>query len=596
MGARRALLALAIVVMLAGSPQVFSLRPVLAAERDPARWSEFFGIVGRDPWYEFNTDPERHPLDVNQAFLDSMMAQIAELGARWVRFEFHAEYDRAPGPGWIDWTKHDWYLFELAPRYGLRTLAVLGSGILADVDETYAFSRINDSPDRDGRNRYTRAFVERTSEIVSRYSTALGAIELLNEPNANELLWEESNGREHAVRPEIYGRLAVDVYETVQRSNPATRVVVGSLLFDRHDDGDRHLAWLRAVYQSPAVREFRSRTGRYPWDALSIHPYFLPDAASVLLAVEELRAVQQEYGDTSPIWVTEVGLPTDPPAWSPAGVLDPTPAELRQAEFLQAVYTLLWERTPYVERVFWFKFEDFGTSHGYASWGLVRLLDSGMVYGREAIPWPRKPAFLVYQRLARPEAVPTSRVASPPADPEVRYFPETGHTLSGPFRRYWEENGGLAAFGYPITEPFWSGGRLVQFFERARFEYWPEFRGTANEVQLAHLGRWALGARSFPRQPAPEKAQPDERYFPETGYLVRGAFLRYWERNGGLARFGLPISPEFREVNPSDGQEYIVQYFERARFEWHPELTGTPYEVQLGLLGTQAVQTLGWYR
>ncbi|MDW8005420.1 MAG: glycosyl hydrolase [Thermomicrobium sp.] len=565
------------------------------AVRDPANFREFFGIDGRDPWYEFNTDPERYPVHINRTFLETMMAEMARMGARWVRIEFHAEYDQPAGPGWIDWAKHDWYLFDLAPRYDMKVLAVLGSGILADLDASYAFSHINDPPDRDGRNRYTRAFVERTAEIVGRYGTALAAIELLNEPNANELLWEETNQQVHAVRPDIYGRLAVDVYETVERHSPATQVVAGSILFDRQEDGDRHLAWLRAVYESPAIQDYRARTGRYPWDALSLHPYFLPDAASVLAAVRELRAVQLEYGDTSPIWVTEVGMPAEPAAWSPAGVLDPTPAELAQAEFLRQVYTLLWEQAPEVERVFWFKFEDFGTSHGYANWGLVRLLDSGMVYGREAVPWPRKPAFLVYQSLARPDALPTSRVA-PSDDPNVRYFPETGHTLSGPFRRYWEENGGLAAFGYPLTEPFWSGGRLVQFFERARFEYWPEFRGTPNEVQLAHLGRWALGNRSFAPQPPPEKPAPDERSFPETGFVVRGAFLRYWEQNGGLARFGLPISPEFREVNPSDGKEYTVQYFERARFELHPEAAGTPYEVQLGLLGAQALQTLGWYR
>ncbi len=37
------------------------------------------------------------------------------------------------------------------------------------------------------------------------------------------------------------------------------------------------------------------------------------------------------------------------------------------------------------------------------------------------------------------------------------------------------------------------------------------------------------------------------------------------------------------EVNPVDGETYVVQYFERARFEWHPEHIGTQYEVLLGL-------------
>jgi hypothetical protein len=45
--------------------------------------------------------------------------------------------------------------------------------------------------------------------------------------------------------------------------------------------------------------------------------------------------------------------------------------------------------------------------------------------------------------------------------------------------------------------------------------------------------------------------------------------------------FGYPISEEFTEGG------YIVQYFERARFEWHPENTGTSYEVLLGLLGRE---------
>ncbi len=30
-----------------------------------------------------------------------------------------------------------------------------------------------------------------------------------------------------------------------------------------------------------------------------------------------------------------------------------------------------------------------------------------------------------------------------------------------------------------------------------------------------------------------------------------------------------------------------MQYFERARFEYHPEYAGTPYEVLLGLLGRE---------
>jgi hypothetical protein len=41
----------------------------------------------------------------------------------------------------------------------------------------------------------------------------------------------------------------------------------------------------------------------------------------------------------------------------------------------------------------------------------------------------------------------------------------------------------------------------------------------------------------------------------------------------------------------SDGREYTVQWFERARFELHPE-NKPPYNVLLGLLGNELRATL----
>ena len=59
----------------------------------------------------------------------------------------------------------------------------------------------------------------------------------------------------------------------------------------------------------------------------------------------------------------------------------------------------------------------------------------------------------------------------------------------------------------------------------------------------------------------------------------------YWQRYGGLLQFGYPISGWVDEKSPTDGKVYTVQYFERARFELHPEKAGTPYEVMLSQLG-----------
>lgn len=78
----------------------------------------------------------------------------------------------------------------------------------------------------------------------------------------------------------------------------------------------------------------------------------------------------------------------------------------------------------------------------------------------------------------------------------------------------------------------------------------------------------------------------DQRYFPETGRSLDGTFLTFWEKSGGLPVFGYPLTDARIEINPDDGREYTVQYFERQRFEYHPENEDTPYAVQLGRLGS----------
>mgnify|MGYP001051936556 CR=1 FL=1 len=72
-----------------------------------------------------------------------------------------------------------------------------------------------------------------------------------------------------------------------------------------------------------------------------------------------------------------------------------------------------------------------------------------------------------------------------------------------------------------------------------------------------------------------------QRYFPETDHWISHGFLRYWQQFGGLPVFGYPISDEFQENGVT------VQYFERARFEWHPGAWPSRYDVLLGLLGNE---------
>ncbi|HEU5099932.1 MAG TPA: L,D-transpeptidase [Roseiflexaceae bacterium] len=186
------------------------------------------------------------------------------------------------------------------------------------------------------------------------------------------------------------------------------------------------------------------------------------------------------------------------------------------------------------------------------------------------------------------------------------FFSQTNHHVSGRagFLNYWRENGGVLIFGYPISEEIVEDGRVVQYFERARFEYHPENIGKEGQIQLSLLGSQLTAGRAFP------EATPDmgTQYFPETKHTLSGKFLKFWLKRGGLEIFGYPISEPFDEVSPSDGQIRTTQYFERARFEYHPEaldgfyqqmaqanglLLAGLHEIELGDLGRQAAQRKG---
>lgn len=163
--------------------------------------------------------------------------------------------------------------------------------------------------------------------------------------------------------------------------------------------------------------------------------------------------------------------------------------------------------------------------------------------------------------------------------PDARYYVQTGHNIFGGFRRFFEINGGIDIFGYPRTEELTEDGMTVQYFQRARFEYHPQHAGTPYEVQLTLLGNHVRSGEPLAETVAPMPTTEIQQYFPQTGHSVHFAFLKYFRENGGVYIFGYPITQEVVE----NGR--IVQYFQRARFEYHPQHAGTRYEVQLGLLG-----------
>ena len=106
-----------------------------------------------------------------------------------------------------------------------------------------------------------------------------------------------------------------------------------------------------------------------------------------------------------------------------------------------------------------------------------------------------------------------------PLDPPVAqkaghsFFPQTGHNMPLDFFDFWNKNGGVSQFGFPLTEEFTEkleDGRsyTVQYTERARFERHPE-NGFINTVLLGQFGRRLLAGGGV--SPAPSASPVPSR-------------------------------------------------------------------------------------
>jgi heat shock protein HslJ len=196
------------------------------------------------------------------------------------------------------------------------------------------------------------------------------------------------------------------------------------------------------------------------------------------------------------------------------------------------------------------------------------------------------------------------------AQADDRCFPETGFCINGRIRQFWEQNGGLAVFGFPISAqgPYAAAdGRTVQaqWFERQRLELHPE-NARPYDVLLGRLGVDRLTQQgrdwfTFPRATPDAGSRAGCVFVAQTQHSICDPFLTYYQRYGiefdgrpgfsaeeNLALFGLPVSEAASEVG-SDGRERVTQWFERARLEFHPEQPAQ-FNVLGGLLGREVFE------
>ncbi len=138
-----------------------------------------------------------------------------------------------------------------------------------------------------------RQYVE---TLVTRYRDEITAWEVWNEPNLDQF-WPEPN-------PADYAALLEATCTTIKAADPDALVVFGGTA---HVD----LSFIEGVYRSGGGRHF---------DVMAVHPYchpVPPEQGDITGDLHRLRRLMARYGDENkPIWVTEIGWPTnDTPDW-----------------------------------------------------------------------------------------------------------------------------------------------------------------------------------------------------------------------------------------------------------------------------------------
>ncbi len=502
--------------------------------------------------------------------IDAYVGLLREAGVQWSREEiFWDKVQREPG-GPFQWSGDGSGFYDYEHSVGAQVAA--GIRILGLLDYNPAWFK--------GQNPPPEAWIKEWGDYV--YATVAhfgrgGAIkhwEIWNEPNLTVSGYESG-----LYKIEDYARVLRVAHDAARAADPQAVIVLGGM------------AAVWSYPPSPTTYDYfdyldaLGKLGAWDsFDILAVHPY-RPDApegapwrrdhsATFPEEMARLDVLMQRYG-AKPVWLTEVGWASSR-GW-------PGVSEDQQAQFLARLYVMALAQ-PSVEKVFWYDFRnDTAPSAAYDkpvyndgyyefNYGLIRRafpLDPNS-------PALRKSAFLAYRTL-------TSELAGlalqeTVADGQRPDMPNTYWYRFGGARRVdvlWNTDGSNQMVAIPC------GCR------EALVRHW---NGVARYVLYAQDGALSL---KLDEQGAPVYVEfdppvaPAGRLFAETGHSLRGSFGAFWEANGGLPRFGYSLTEEIVEPEADSGRPRVVQYFERARFEYFPENAGTPYEVQLGLLGRE---------
>lgn len=184
-------------------------------------------------------------------------------------------------------------------------------------------------------------FARYTYAVVNHFKKEARVWQIWNEPNTQDFWKPQPN-------PARYVSLLQEAYLAAKYADPNAIIVFAGLNgngIDGNDDAQLTSDFLQTTYAAGARGYF---------DVMAIHPFMLPNSGIETLRakISATRELMNKHGDENiPLWLTEIGAPTDIPWWATA----PPQSEEDAANWLELVYTKLWDLTP---TIFWYQLQD----------------------------------------------------------------------------------------------------------------------------------------------------------------------------------------------------------------------------------------------
>src|SRR5574341_144783 len=272
------------------------------------------------------------PLGIHTLRVDDLeLQQIRDLGAQYV-IQVFSWREIEPSPSEFHWEYTDWHL-RAAEFYNLR--------VVARLDKTPRWAASNPSAFNALPGRVDD-YADFAARVAARYRGRIAAYIIWNEPNlARE--WGDQ-----IPDPNAYATLLKLAASRIRAADSNARIVSAGLApTNEHNE--------RAMDDRDYMRALYAAGARDAFDILAAHPYAFtnpPDdprgahAGLNFLRILDLREIMVANGNAAkPIWITEFGYTTDPPAdFEYLRV-----SEEEQARFIPRAYTLAREQMPFVE-------------------------------------------------------------------------------------------------------------------------------------------------------------------------------------------------------------------------------------------------------